>query len=304
MLVDQLALHGAFFAFCLPGESFLPMLDALRDSSIRLSRAGTRRGRRDGRGLRQVHRRPRICFVTRAPGATHAAVGVTRGARLDADDPPCRRGSPGSPGARRLRSSTTCRLRPDDGVGCLGGRARRGSPRTSRGRSACACRSAGAVVLALPEDVLTRRPTLRTAPRRRFRCGGRSRGSDRLRELLAPADGRSRRRRRRLDGEEGDVSSPSARRTPFRSHIVPLSGLRRRRLGALRRRPHVAMDVHSPAASRCRLIIAVGGRLGDVTTRGYTLLDAPRPRQALVHVHPDPGRAGLVHETELASPPT
>ncbi len=47
------------------------------------------------------------------------------------------------------------------------------------------------------------------------------------------------------------------------------------------------------------LIVAVGGRLGDVTTRGYTLLDVPRPRQTLVHVHPDPGELGRVYETDL-----
>ena len=47
------------------------------------------------------------------------------------------------------------------------------------------------------------------------------------------------------------------------------------------------------------LLVAVGGRLGDVTTRGYTLLDVPRPRQTLVHVHPDPGELGRVYETDL-----
>ena len=48
------------------------------------------------------------------------------------------------------------------------------------------------------------------------------------------------------------------------------------------------------------LVLAIGGRLGDVTTRGYTLLEVPRPRQTLVHVHPDPGELGRVYETDLA----
>ena len=47
------------------------------------------------------------------------------------------------------------------------------------------------------------------------------------------------------------------------------------------------------------LILALGGRLGEVTTRGYTLLDAPRPRQTLVHAHPDPDELGRVYEAEL-----
>jgi acetolactate synthase-1/2/3 large subunit len=47
------------------------------------------------------------------------------------------------------------------------------------------------------------------------------------------------------------------------------------------------------------LVIAIGGRLGDVTTRGYSLLDVPRPRQTLVHVHPDVDEVGRVYETDL-----
>ena len=46
-------------------------------------------------------------------------------------------------------------------------------------------------------------------------------------------------------------------------------------------------------------MLAIGGRLGDITTRGYTLLDVPRPRQTLVHVHPDPDELGRVYEPEL-----
>ena len=48
------------------------------------------------------------------------------------------------------------------------------------------------------------------------------------------------------------------------------------------------------------LLVAVGGRLGEITTQGYTLLDVPSPRQTLVHVHPDPGELGRVYEPDLA----
>jgi acetolactate synthase-1/2/3 large subunit len=47
------------------------------------------------------------------------------------------------------------------------------------------------------------------------------------------------------------------------------------------------------------LLIAVGGRLGEITTNGYTLLDAPVPAQALVHVHPDPDEIGAVYQPTL-----
>ena len=35
------------------------------------------------------------------------------------------------------------------------------------------------------------------------------------------------------------------------------------------------------------IVVAIGGRLGEVTTRRYTLLEPPDPNQTLVHAHPD-----------------
>ncbi len=50
---------------------------------------------------------------------------------------------------------------------------------------------------------------------------------------------------------------------------------------------------------RSDLLIAAGERLGDTTTNGYELIDIPRPRQKLVHVHPDPEELGMLYETRL-----
>ena len=59
ILVDQLELNGADLAFCLPGESYLPVLDALYDSPIRLVTCRHEAGRREhGRGVREAHRPP------------------------------------------------------------------------------------------------------------------------------------------------------------------------------------------------------------------------------------------------------
>ena len=63
----------------------------------------------------------------------------------------------------------------------------------------------------------------------------------------------------------------------------------------------VAMD--EAIAARLRdadLVLAIGGRLGEVPTRRYTLLEPPDPRQTLVHVHPDPAELGRVYEPDLA----
>ena len=48
------------------------------------------------------------------------------------------------------------------------------------------------------------------------------------------------------------------------------------------------------------LVIAVGARLGEATTQGYTLLTPPRTAQQLVHVHPDPSELGRVYQADVA----
>jgi len=65
---------------------------------------------------------------------------------------------------------------------------------------------------------------------------------------------------------------------------------------------HLTLGMDAKLSKRVEdadLILALGGRLGEVSTRGYTLLEAPRPRQMLVHAHPDPNELGRVYEPEL-----
>ncbi|HEX3255776.1 MAG TPA: thiamine pyrophosphate-binding protein, partial [Gaiellaceae bacterium] len=76
-LVDQLVVHGVETAFCIPGESYIAVLDALRDAPIRLVVARHEAGAANmADAYGKLTGRPGICIVTRAPGATHAAVGV------------------------------------------------------------------------------------------------------------------------------------------------------------------------------------------------------------------------------------
>ena len=78
ILVDQLKLHGADTAFCVPGESYLAVLDALYDAnSIRLVTCRQEGGASmmaDAYG--KLTGRPGLCFVTRGPGASNAAAGL------------------------------------------------------------------------------------------------------------------------------------------------------------------------------------------------------------------------------------
>jgi acetolactate synthase-1/2/3 large subunit len=77
VLVDQLIIHGVRHAFCVPGESYLAVLDAFHDREV----AGTLCRQEGGAAMMaeavgKATGRPGICFVTRGPGATNASAGI------------------------------------------------------------------------------------------------------------------------------------------------------------------------------------------------------------------------------------
>ena len=77
VLVDQLIAQKVDHVFCVPGESYLPVLDALIESGIAVTvcrHEGGAAMMADAYG--KATGRPGICFVTRGPGATNAAAGV------------------------------------------------------------------------------------------------------------------------------------------------------------------------------------------------------------------------------------
>src|ERR1700722_9802455 len=77
VLVDQLVANGVTHAFCVPGESFLPVLDALRDSPIEVVICRQEGGAAMmAEAIGKATGRPGVCFVTRGPGATNAAHGI------------------------------------------------------------------------------------------------------------------------------------------------------------------------------------------------------------------------------------
>ena len=87
VLIDQLAIHGVDMAFCVPGESYLAALDAFYDKRDQMKlivcrQEGGAAYMADAYG--KLTGKPGICFVTRGPGATNAAVGVHTFAMLAA----------------------------------------------------------------------------------------------------------------------------------------------------------------------------------------------------------------------------
>ena len=77
ILVDQLIVHGVDHLFCVPGESYLAVLDALHDAAIAVTVCRQEGGAAMmAEAYGKLTGRPGICFVTRGPGATNASPGI------------------------------------------------------------------------------------------------------------------------------------------------------------------------------------------------------------------------------------
>jgi acetolactate synthase-1/2/3 large subunit len=307
ILVDQLELNGTDLAFCLPGESYLPVLDALYDSPIRLVTCRHEQGAANAaEAYGKLTGRPGICLVTRGPGATQAAVGVHT-AKQDSSPMLLLVGQ--VPRAFRGREA----WQELDYAQVFGGVAKAAWEVDSAERIpehvAEAYRLAvsgrpGPVVLALPEDVLAEEADVADGERVDApRVAPSADEVARLRELLADAE-----RPLVVVGEGGWTAETSRDVQAFcEVNELPVACAFRCQDYVDNRSPSyvgvlgVAMD--EALAARLRdadLVVAIGGRLGEVPTRRYTLLEPPDPRQTLVHVHPDPDELGRVFVADLA----
>ncbi len=307
ILVDQLELNGADLAFCLPGESYLPVLDALYDSPIRLVTCRHEQGAANAaEAYGKLTGRPGICLVTRGPGATQAAVGVHT-AKQDSSPMILLVGQ--VPRAFRGREA----WQELDYVDVFGGiakaawevdKAERIPAHMAEAFSIALSGRPGPVVLALPEDMLAEEADVDDADRvEDDRVAPTAEALEGLRELLAAAT-----RPLVVVGEGGWTAETSRDVQAFcEANELPVACAFRCQDFVDNRSPSyvgvlgVAMD--EAIAARLRdadLVLAAGGRLGEVPTRRYTLLEAPDPRQTLVHVHPDPRELGRVYQPDLA----
>jgi len=307
ILVDQLELNGADLAFCLPGESYLPVLDALYDSPIRLVTCRHEQGAANAaEAYGKLTGRPGICLVTRGPGATQAAVGVHT-AKQDSSPMILLVGQ--VPRAFRGREA----WQELDYAQVFGGIAKsawevdaaeRIPEHMAEAFSVALSGRPGPVVLALPEDMLAEDADVSDGtPVVAPRVAPQAEDLERLRALLADAE-----RPLVVVGEGGWTAETSLHVQAFcEANELPVACAFRCQDFVDNRSPSyagvlgVAMDDELAARLRdADVVLAVGGRLGEVPTRRYTLLEAPRPRQTLIHVHPDPGELGRVYELDLA----
>lgn len=308
-VVDALVTNGVDTVFCVPGESYIAVLDALYDvPSIRvISCRHEAAAANMAEAYGKLTGRPGVCMVTRAPGAAHASIGVHT-ARQDS--------TPMILLVGQVARSTQGReaFQEIDYPRVFGGLAKwaaqvddehRIPELMTRAFHLAVSGRAGPVVLALPEDVLRATiddgvdpgPATRVVPAPNADVLARFRG------LLNAAQ----RPLMILGGSGWDAEASAAIRRFAERNDVPVACSFRRQALFDNRDARYAGDLGvgpNPAlADRVRaadLIIAVGARLSEIPTGGYTLIEAPRPRQGFVHVYPDPDELGRVYQADLA----
>jgi acetolactate synthase-1/2/3 large subunit len=308
ILVDQLLVHGSDTAFTVPGESFLPVLDGFFDVKDRMKLVVCRHeaaAANMAEAYGKLTNRPGLCFVTRGPGAAHAAIGVHT-AFQDSTPMILFIGDVGSDFRDReafQEVDFSAMFRPlakwverIDDVNRIPEYVARAFQIATSGRK-------GPVVLALPEDMLTREATVNDAkhyvPAEPH--PGRE-NMERFHHLVANA-----RSPLVILGGSGWTREACNDMQRFaEANSLPVTCAFRFQDLFDNRHPNyvgdVGIGINPVLAERVRmsdLIIAVGARLGEMTTSGYTLFDSPVPRQKLVHVHAGAEEIGRVYQPEL-----
>jgi acetolactate synthase-1/2/3 large subunit len=303
-LVAALRDHGVDRVFCLAGESYLAVLDSLYETpqvdvvTCRHEASAAFAALADAK----VTGRAGVCLVSRGPGAAHASIAVHAAAQ-DA-----------SPlllivGQVPHADLGTDAFQEVDYGRFFGGMAKdvlvllepaRTGEQIRRAFRTAEAGTPGPVVLVVPEDTLTR-PAPVTAvagPARPAPAVAAPADLDRVRRLIAGAE-----RPLLIAGAgAGGPDGRAALRRAAEALALPVLTSNKRQDVFDNRHPLYAGHLHNntpphqrAALGRADLVIAVGTRLDDITTRDRTL---PRPQPhgpRLVHVHPDPARIGRTH---------
>ena len=308
ILVDQLLAQGCDRIFCVPGESYLAVLDALHDSPAidlvvcRQEGGAAFMAEADGK----LTGRPGICFVTRGPGATNASIGVhvamqdstpmilfVGDVAREARD---REGFQEVDFAAMFGPMTKWAARIDD--------ARRIPEYVARAHAIAMSGRPGPVVLALPEDMLLDeveaidrpmviRPAQAPDPEALLAL------VDLLKDAAAPLA--------IIGGADWDDCTTHYF-TEFAEAVgLPVATAFRRQDAISSSSPVYAGNLgYGPnprlleRVKTADLLLVVGARLGEATTDGYALITPDHPDQILIHVHPDPEELQSVYRTDLA----
>jgi acetolactate synthase I/II/III large subunit len=306
LLARCLVAQGVDRAYCVPGESFLALLNGLHGSEIEVITTRHEGGaammaEADGK----MTGRPGIAMVTRGPGATNAASGV-HVAQQDSTPMILFVGQIG----RDMNGRDA--FQEVDYRSLFGGMAkwvdeirdpRRIPEIVSHAFHVALSGRPGPVVLALPEDMLAEEVSADPAPKAQpegpfcaiSQAEAVARLLDQAENPLVIAG-----------GSRWDHAGMDALRMLAESRQAPVAVTFRRQNLFAGEHPNYAGDVGIAAnpklLQRIRdadLVVLVGGRFSEIPSQGFTLLDIPSPRQTLVHVHPGPEEIGRVYRPHL-----
>jgi acetolactate synthase I/II/III large subunit len=280
VLVDQLIVNGIRHVFCVPGESYLAVLDAFHDRDIAVTVCRHEAGAAFmAEAVGKATGQPGICFVTRGPGSTNAAHGIHI-AHQDSTPMIMFVGQV----ARDMKA------RVPEIVSRAFYTATGGRP--------------GPVVIGLPEDMLTERIAVPNAPA--FEPVETWPGATdmmKLQKMLWAAE----RPVLLLGGSRWSVAAHAAIARFAERFALPVATTFRR--GALFDALHpcyagdLGIGPNPKLIERIKasdLVLLVGGRLGEMPSQSYTLFDIPGPQTTFVHVHPGAEELGRVYKPQLA----
>jgi acetolactate synthase I/II/III large subunit len=307
VLVDQLRVHGVRHVFCVPGESYLAVLDAFHDSELTVTVCRQEAGAcMMAEAIGKVTGRPGVCFVTRGPGATNASHGVHI-ARQDSSPLILFVGQVGRDMREReafqevdyrafFGPMTKWATEIDDPA--------RVPEIVSRAFYTATNGRPGPVVIGIPEDMLVERiATPDAAP---FAV---------VETAPAPADmekfaamiGAARAPIVLLGGSRWSQAASDAVGRFAQKYSIPVATTFRR--GSLFDQTHpcyagdLGIGPNPKLLARIKaadLVVMIGGRLGELPSQGYTLFDIPHPQMPFVHVHPGAEELGRVYSPQLA----
>ena len=312
LVVDALVANGVERVFCVPGESYLAVLDSLSDETARIETVVCRHeaaAANMAEAIGKLTGKPGIALVTRGPGATHASIGVHTAFQDStpmilligqvARDQTDREAFQEIDYRRMFGQMAKWVAQIDD--------ARRVPEYMSHAFHVAISGRPGPVVLALPEDMLSGAIPAAEAqpiapPAQRVQASPSTAQMARLRELLAGA-----KKPFVIAGGNGWNTQACADFQRFVENWQLPVGLAFRFQDTLNNdHPNYAGDVGlgvNPAlAKRIReadVLLALGPRLGEATTGGYTLLDIPKTKQTLIHVHQGAEELGRVYAADL-----
>ncbi|MEO8154698.1 MAG: thiamine pyrophosphate-binding protein [Rhizobacter sp.] len=312
VLVEALIAQGVNTVFGVPGESYLAVLDGFHEHRqhirfIACRQEGGAAFMAEAQG--KLSGRPGVCFVTRGPGATNASIGLHT-AFQDSTPMVLFIGQVASD-QRDREAFQEIDYRQMFGPGTLGFAkwvgevqdADRLPEYVSRAFHTAMQGRPGPVVLVLPEDMLTRRtvaPVLsRAEPAQAWPAPGALRE---VRAMLLSAQ----RPFVIVGGSGWDAASCAALQRFAENWNLPVGCAFRFQDLFDNNHPNYAGDVgigiNPKLAERIKqadLVLAIGPRLGEMTTGGYTLLQPPRPAQKLIHLHAGAEELGRVYAADL-----